>query len=221
MQALGILAPGTSYNEYYSTGAAISADGTVIVGSTTITDNNTAYLWTEAGGMQGLPFCTLGCEQQGYGVSPDGKKILSGIPDQSFGGGTLVWDRETGDVQVFVFPDDASFVAPALDASHDGSVLVGFLELEGDDAKHAWIWRSGDAEARFLEDVLAEAGLDLDGWQLEAATSISADGHTIAGYGINPSGVREAWVTTIPEPATGMLVALGVAFLAKRRRTGV
>jgi probable HAF family extracellular repeat protein len=221
MQALGILGPGTAYGEYYSTGAAISADGSVIVGSTTITDNNTAYLWTEAGGMQGLPICGF-CEQQGYGISPDGKKILSGIPHQSHGGTTVIWDRETGETTDFTFPDGTSFVAPALDASHDGSVLVGFLELEGEDEQHAWIWRAGEAQARLLVDVLAEAGLDLTGWHLEAATSISANGHTIAGYGINPDGVREAWVATIPEPATGVLVALGVAFLAaQRRRPGV
>jgi probable HAF family extracellular repeat protein len=216
MQPLGILGPGTAYGEYYSTGAAISADGAVIVGSTTITDNNTAYFWTEAGGMQHLP-CGF-CEQQGYGISPDGKKILSGIPDQSFGGNTIIFDRETGELTLFTFPDDTSFVSPALDASFDGSVLVGFLQFEGEDEQHAWIWRSGDAQARLLVDVLADAGLDLTGWQLEAATSISHDGHTIAGYGINPDGVREAWVATVPEPATGLLVAVGVAFLAARRR---
>jgi probable HAF family extracellular repeat protein len=218
IQALGILDVGTSYGEYYSTAVAISADGGVIVGSTTITDNNTAYLWTEAAGMVGLPFCTMGCEQQGFGISPDGKKLLSGIPNQSFGGGTLVWDRETGEVDVFVLPAGASFVAPPLDASADAGVVVGFFELEGEDTQRAYIWRSGDAEARLLVDVLADAGLDLTGWILEAATAVSADGHTIVGYGINPDGVRQAWVATVPEPASAALVALGLTLLAARRR---
>ena len=195
----------------------------MIVGSTTITDNNTAYLWTEAGGMQGLPFCTLGCEQRGYGVSPDGKKILVRHPGPELRRRhARVGSRDRRRRRCSCSPTTPRSSRRRSTLRTTASVLVGFLELEGDDAKHAWIWRSGDAEARFLEDVLAELGLDLDGWQLEAATSISADGHTIAGYGINPNGVREAWVATIPEPATGMLVALGVAFLAaKRRRTGV
>jgi hypothetical protein len=75
---------------------------------------------------------------------------------------------------------------------------------------------------RSLQEVLEdEFGLDLTGWDLTAATSVSGDGLTIVGYGTNPSGNREAWIATIPEPGTGSLLALRLVGLAVRRRRGV
>ena len=50
-------------------------------------------------------------------------------------------------------------------------------------------------------------GLNLSGWSLYAATAISQDGRTISGYGTDPSGRTQAWVATIPEPATLLLIA--------------
>ena len=66
-----------------------------------------------------------------------------------------------------------------------------------------------------LEDILVnDCGLDLTGWQLYLATGVSDDGLTIVGYGHNPSGHGEAWIATIPEPATLSILALsGVAVL--------
>ena len=72
---------------------------------------------------------------------------------------------------------------------------------------------------RNLQDVLVDdCGLDLNGWTLRSATDISDDGHVIVGYGINPAGDREAWVATIPEPATMSFLALGSLVLCMRRR---
>jgi hypothetical protein len=89
---------------------------------------------------------------------------------------------------------------------------------------------------RRLSDVLISGGATgLAGWTLMDATGISADGSTIAGTGINPSGKMEAFVVTtsgqmeaafatIPEPSTTVLTTLGAAGLAaafaRRRRTG-
>lgn len=71
---------------------------------------------------------------------------------------------------------------------------------------------------RSLQDVLAsDYGLDLTGWHLEGASGISADGRTIVGNGLNPSGAPEAWIAVIPEPSTGLLVAFGLVALARRR----
>jgi hypothetical protein len=46
----------------------------------------------------------------------------------------------------------------------------------------------------FNSDQLAQLGL----WKLTAATGISADGTVVTGYGINPQGVQEAFVATVP-----------------------
>ncbi|MCH9023676.1 MAG: PEP-CTERM sorting domain-containing protein, partial [Planctomycetes bacterium] len=53
---------------------------------------------------------------------------------------------------------------------------------------------------------------------LSQAKGISADGLTIVGWGRNPSGNSEAWIATIPEPATLSLLALGSLALLRRRR---
>ena len=51
-----------------------------------------------------------------------------------------------------------------------------------------------------LKDVLEHGlHLDLSGWTLEVATGISADGKTLVGYGVNPSGLYEAGLLKYPK----------------------
>ena len=56
---------------------------------------------------------------------------------------------------------------------------------------------------RNLVDVLAELGLAdaIDGWDLEQATTISADGLTVVGSGFNPAGDEEAWIAYLGAPS--------------------
>ena len=51
----------------------------------------------------------------------------------------------------------------------------------------------------------------------ELSGSISADGNTIVGLGRNSNDRTEAWIATIPEPATLTLFALGGLALRRRR----
>lgn len=69
-----------------------------------------------------------------------------------------------------------------------------------------------------LQQVLTGLGLDLTGWDLWGAQGISADGRTITGFGLDPSDFDEAWIATIPEPSTGLLLGLGLSGLAAWRR---
>jgi uncharacterized membrane protein len=102
--------------------------------------------------------------------------------------------------------------------SADGSIIVGQSTPQGPNSLIAFIWDAVHG-TRSLKTVLEDDhGLDLTGWQLEFAGGISADGRTIVGYGINPSGQREAWIATIPEPGSAALLALGLGLLASRRR---
>jgi hypothetical protein len=61
------------------------------------------------------------------------------------------------------------------------------------------------------------------GWLLEEAFGISADGLSIVGRGNNADGNNEAWLlhldfVPVPEPGTGLLMALGLLALAAARR---
>jgi hypothetical protein len=84
--------------------------------------------------------------------------------------------------------------------------------------KEAFIWDQSHG-MRGLKDVLAsEYALNLSGWTLTCASDVSDDGLTIVGYGTNPSGNTEAWMATIPEPTTLLLLALGGLAVLRRRR---
>ena len=107
-----------------------------------------------------------------------------------------------------------AFSSEASDVSADGRIVVG----RGSSAagQRATIWDATNG-MRDLSIVLASLGVDLTGWTLTQATSISADGLTIVGVGTNPSGLTEGWIAVIPEPGTALLLGLGLAGLATRR----
>jgi uncharacterized membrane protein len=111
-----------------------------------------------------------------------------------------------------------SFNSHALGASSDGSVVVGYGN--SDSGYEAFIWNATDG-IRNLRDVLVNdfgLGPQLTGWTLLDARGISSDGLTIVGNGLNPSGDTEAWIATMPEPATICLLGLGSMVFLRRRK---
>ena len=118
------------------------------------------------------------------------------------------WDASNGMAGLGVLPSGAS---TALAVSFDGAVIVGSDGMGGTGTAFIWDEQNG---IRPLAEVLALLGLDVAGWTLYEATGISADGRTIVGSGVNPDGFQEAWIATIPEPTTGLLMAFALACVA-------
>jgi probable HAF family extracellular repeat protein len=147
-----------------------------------------------------------------WGVSTNGSVIVgrsniaSGVEAFRWEDGTMIG---LGDFA------GGAICSEAYDVSADGSVIVGYSY--GAAGQEAFIWDELNG-MRSIAQVLTDAGLDLTGWTLKEARGISANGLVITGYGINPNGREEAWIATIPEPATILLLGLGSMALRKKYR---
>jgi probable HAF family extracellular repeat protein len=189
-----------------SAATSISADGLVVVGhSESSVDDCEAFRW-ENGVMTGLGDLPGGTNwSRAVGVSANGLVVV-GQSNSSMGYEAFRW--ESGIMKSL----GGGPYSGALDASADGSLIVGVSD-------GAFIWDVEGGMQDLQEVLINDYGLerDLAGWTLYEASAISDDGFTIVGNGINPDGYIEGWMATIPEPATFLMLALGVFVLQRKR----
>jgi probable HAF family extracellular repeat protein len=223
MESIGEL-PGGAYG---SSASGISADGSVIVGTSFSGSGDEGFVWSEGAGMIGLgDLPGGGFRSNANAVSADGIVVV-GVSLTDGANEAFRWTAGTGMMPLGGLPgwNDST----ALDVSGDGSIVVGdaFEGLSSNDVV-ASIWTAQSGMVSLSLVLSQQYGVDLAGWKLLHATSISPDGRVIAGYGTNPAGREEAWVVTtdqpfapqaIPEPGTGALVGAGLLALGLRRRT--
>jgi probable HAF family extracellular repeat protein len=201
MVGLGTL----SMTNQFSRASGVSADGSVIVGSSNDGFGTQAFRWTAGTGMVGLTNGPLGEPFYGTpnGISSDGSTIF-GQASQAW-----IWKEGTG----------FQFLGTSLSAygsNVDGSIIVGGEQFCCSNISFIWDAVNGP---RNLKTVLQnEYGLDLTGWTLKAALDISDDGSKIVGVGINPLGYEEAWYTDlapapVPLPASFWLMLSGIGLL--------
>jgi probable HAF family extracellular repeat protein len=183
----------------------VSADGTVIAGSIEIGTpfSHDTFRWTAATGIVRLG------GGDGFAISADGSTIAG-----SSGGIASRWTAQ-GDRILLGDLAGGRELSVAYDTSADGSVIVGWGETAFDGSistTQAFHWTADTGLVNLRDFLITNGATGLDGWTLTEARGVSWDGLTIVGTGAH-NGVTEAWVATIPEPATVVLAvvaALGV-----------
>lgn len=176
--------------------SALSADGSVIAGSSGLPDDTVAFLRTASGTtfLPELPSAGCQCGSEPSGISDDGLFVVGDSQTAPF-----LWSAATGTIGLG-FLGGATY-GEATDVSSDGSVVVGTESLPAGETAFVWTEQAGMRE---LRDVLVQRGVDLTGWTLTGAVGISSDGLVIAGNGTNPSGFQEAWIAFLPPQVPGI-----------------
>jgi probable HAF family extracellular repeat protein len=183
---------------FHSRAQDVSADGSVVIGTIEIIGlGPQAFRWTMADGLVPLP------EIIANAVSADGLTIVG-----SSGGIAGLWTEMGGIRQLGDLPGGI-VMSGASDVSADGSLIVGAGET--DKGSEAMFWTEATGMVNLHQFLFSHGIGELADWRLPSAAAVSADGRTIVGTGINPAGLREAWIATIPEPSTFILVALASA----------
>jgi probable HAF family extracellular repeat protein len=208
----GMVGLGSGANGF-STANGVSADGTVVVGGTqTASGNSHMFRWTAPSGMVLLPELAGTIVSLPQDVSADGSTVV-GIAVMRFGsfGEPFRWTESKGMELLHTAPDGFKEIARAV--SGDGNVVVGRADFG------AFVWDPKNG-IRSLKTVLVdEYGLGdaLDGWSLDTAEDISADGTTIVGSATDASRQFQAYRVVLPEPVAAGLLAPWLVLLLRRR----
>ncbi|MBX2864637.1 MAG: hypothetical protein KTR27_13900 [Leptolyngbyaceae cyanobacterium MAG.088] len=209
---LGFSDPSLEFSSGSGAAVDVSADGSAIVGFSG--DSQTGALipirWTEATGPTRLSIDGESANIFGAAanISANGRFIVGfgGDINNNTGGEAILWTGQRS----FGFGDleNGTGISIAYDLSDNASVIVGAsTSIAGQPFGDSIIFNGQPQEAfiwqprlgmRSLKTVLTnDYGLDLTGWTLLVATSVSTDGSTIVGTGINPQGKEEAWVANL------------------------
>ncbi len=211
---------------FESEATGVSADGTIVVGNATIvlpgditeTPVGRAFRWTQSGGMVDLGSPAPGLTVTAAGVSSDGVVTVGHTWDGTGTADPFLWTESSGMILLPHPPQGIGETRPHA-VSGNGSIIVGetFTTRSGSNELEAFLWDNVNG-TRSLIVVLEDLGVDMTGWIPHSATAISDDGLTIVGWGTNPNGDTEAFIATLPEPGTLVVIALGVPALLRRRR---
>jgi len=199
MQALGDLPGG----DYRSSANGVSSDGTVVVGHSRSAFGGEAFRWSESGGMEPLGDLPGGAfASYAYAASADGSVVVGTSHSEHSWREAFRWTQAEGMKGLGDLPG-GEFYSIANAVSGDGSVVVGLSEssLSGNYEDDAFVWDEYYG-MRSIREVLRREGIDMTGWTLYGATGISEDGLKVVGYGENPDGNGEAWIATLPAPAS-------------------
>lgn len=213
MVGLGFL-PGGASSEAF----VVSDDGSIVMGRSESSTGTHAFRWTQAGGMTDLgALASIGPAVM-CALSSDGTTGFGGSASGTGGADfqAVRWTEATGLVGLGDLPGG---VVDSIIATTSADGLIAGGQGNSDLGPEAILWDEAHG-VRNLREVLVGLGLgpQLDGWILTEARAMSADGLTIAGVGINPDGITEAWIATIPAPGSTLALIAGSCFMGVRRR---
>jgi len=176
-----------------SSAAAISLDGSVIVGAghPVLTG---AVLWAADGSATSLGKLPGAADGGATAVARDGSVIVGTSTDNAGASHAFRWTAAAGMVDL---GDGGSGLGGivAASVSGTGSIIVGWGPTATGDV--ALIWDAGRGWRRLPAGVDVQNAAEIADWTLTRATAVSDDGRTIAGYGVNPQGQIEAWIMTL------------------------
>jgi len=196
----------------------VSDGGTVVAGNR-YGDYSEPFIWSEETGRTDLGHVrgTFNLYDTANGISADGLVVVGRAHVGGNAHRPFRWTQATGMVSLGD-PPGGPADSRAYGVSADGSVIVG--EYEGPLGNTALVWDATHGLRDLAQVLTDDYQLDLTGWHLRAAWDISNDGTVIVGSGYIPGGDMEAWIATIPEPATLSLLVFGGLGLLLRLRKG-
>ena len=174
---------------FSSRALGVSADGSIVVGWGTGVWGREAFRRPRDSGIIGLGQAARSAND----VSADGSVIVGSMgilrPE------AFRWTIEDSVVGLGRLAGGC-FDSSAYGVSANGTIIVGSGCNESGEV--AFIWDAANGMQSLQKILEIPMGLDLTGWTLIRATDISADGTTIVGWGTNPAGVTEAFITVLP-----------------------
>lgn len=176
---LGVLAGQTT-----SGAAAVSGDGTAVVGSS----GTRAFHWTSGGGMTDLGSLPGQVRALGEAVNTNGTVITGRYNNGSEFG--YRWTQATGMVALPQTPNGCTALRPRA-INGDGSLIIGQV-VDNVAGFTAFVWTPAMG-SQLLANHLQARGVNLTGWQISDATGISADGSAMCGNGLY-NGSPVGWV---------------------------
>lgn len=225
-ESTGLVGLGTLGGNY-SDAFAVSADGSHIVGGSTLANGRErAFLWTSGSGMTSLG--TLhGDTTVATAINSDGS-IIIGFEEAGNGDRqAFIWTPDDG---MQALGDSANFTPTGL--SDDGSFIIS--------KSNGLIWTPASGARRLIDVLRFDYSLEdqLEGWGNLIPFDVTPDGRFVVGWGLN-NGVLEGWlldrglnppdiapgqppvITPVPEPSTVGLAGallLGCLTLLRRKR---
>jgi probable HAF family extracellular repeat protein len=177
---------GSGMNAQFTYARAVSADGSIVAGSSCSNYVGQACLWKAQQGISLLGYLAGGAYSDATGISADGS-IVVGNSDSAEGQRAFRWTAAGGLTSLGVLPGMNGSMARAISA--DGSTIVGLSFNDTEARPFRWTAQTGMQSLGSLTSL---------GSSNACATSVSADGAIIVGTSMTggpfiwdaPHGVR-------------------------------